>query len=113
MTSADESRARAFAALSKTPQWGVVREALLERYAEIRLSLLPDTDGSRLNRAVGKMEELEWVLAMFGEAVYGGLPLADGTPARDDGRGGAWGEPGIAEGYPGGSGSPAALGIPE
>lgn len=113
MTDAAEKRARAFRALSMTAHWAVAREALIERYAEIRASLLPDTDGSRLNRAVGKMEELEWVLAMFGEAAYGGLPLADGTPVREGGPGGAWCAPGIAEGYPGGSGSPAALGIPE
>lgn len=113
MSAGAKRRAEAFRAIADGPHWRFVREALLERYAEIRTSLLPDTDGQRLNRTVGKMEELEWVLAMFGDAVYGGLPLADGIPSAEDGAAGAWGAPEIAEGYPGGSGSPAALGIPE
>ena len=76
----------------------------LSRLAEIRNFLLPNTDAAQLNRAVGKAEEIEWVLACFGEHPYGGLPLADGTPFAA-GAGHETGlTPEIGGGYPGGAG---------
>lgn len=101
----EENAAQAFRAIAAHQDFDVVRWALLSRLAEIRQFLLPNTDGAQLNRAVGKVQELEWVLAQFGELPYGGLPLADGIPI--DGEAGAEARPASESGggYPGGSGS--------
>lgn len=89
----------------------IVRWALLRRYAEVR-QLFFSTDPNIVNRAVGKMEELEYVLAMLGEPLYGGLPLADGSPSEET----AVAEFGfgtkIVGGDPGGSGLPTYVATP-
>lgn len=101
----EENARKAFRAVAAHQDFDIVRWALLMRLAETRHFLLPNTDGGVLNRAVGKAEEIEWVLACFGESPYGGLPLADGTPFA----GGTESEAAQASesggGYPGGSGS--------
>lgn len=99
-----ENAAKAFREVAANEDFDVIRWALLSRLAEIRNFLLPNTDAAQLNRAVGKAEEIEWVLACFGEHPYGGLPLADGTPFAA-GAGHETGlTPEIGGGYPGGAG---------
>lgn len=78
----DANAAKAFAAIAAHPEFDLVRWAILRRYAEVR-NLFPDTDPNVVNRAVGKVQELEWVLEQFGMPLYGGLPLADGTSADE------------------------------
>lgn len=100
----ERSAAQAFRSLAAHQDFDVVRWALLARYAEDR-QLLSSTDPNAINRGIGKAEEIEWVLAQFGEHPYGGLPLADGTSgvgdaAAEDALGAE-----IGGGYPGGSGS--------
>lgn len=104
---------KAFAALGAQPDWDVARWAILKRYAEIRQGLFCSTDTGTLNRAAGKLEELEWVLERLGEPLYGGLPLADGIPGAENVQGLDAEALGIGGGYPGGSGSRPPLGIPE
>lgn len=70
---------KAFAAVAECDDFDIIRWALLKRYTEIR-TLLSFTDPNVVSRAVGKMEELEHVLELFGSSLYDGLPLADGTP---------------------------------
>ena len=101
----EENARKAFRAVAAHQDFDIIRWALLTRLAEIRQFLLPTTDGAQLNRAVGKAEELEWVLARFGEIPYGGLPLADGTPSGGESGSGARPAPEIGGGYPGGTGS--------
>lgn len=103
---------KAFASVAAGVDFDLIRYALLKRYAEIR-NLLPQTDGPILNRAVGKLQEIEWVLERFGEPLFGGLPLADGISDEAIAEAGLDLGPKIADGYPGGSGSRSALGIPE
>ena len=78
----DENLKKACVAIADSVDFDLVRWALLRRYAEVK-QLFVSTDPNVVNRAVGKMEELEMVLAMFGEPLYGGLPLADGTPDEE------------------------------
>ena len=101
----EENAAMAFRALAAHQNFDIVRWAILSRYAAIRESLLPATDGCALNRAAGKLQELEWVLEQFGEPLYGGLPLADGTSDDEIVQAGSAAGAEIGGGYPGGSGS--------
>lgn len=107
----DDNLAKACRAIADCADFDVVRWALLRRYAEVR-QLFLSTDPAVVNRAVGKMEELELVLAMFGEPLFDGLPLADGTSAE----GTAPTAPGldteIGGGDPGGSGLPTPVVTP-
>lgn len=100
----DENAAKALSEIAEHQDFDLVRWTLLRRYAEVR-QLFLSTDPNVVNRAVGKMEELEWVLDRFGTPLYGGLPLADGTSSE----GTADASPDLAleigGGYPGGSGS--------
>lgn len=77
----DENAAKALSSVAAHQDFDLVRWTLLRRYAEVR-QLFLSTDPNVVNRAVGKMEELEWVLDQFGTPLYGGLPLADGTSAE-------------------------------
>lgn len=108
----DDNVAKAFAHVASSDDFDLIRYALLKRYAEIR-ELLPQTDGPLINRAVGKMQEIEWVLERFGEPIFGGLPLADGISSEVIASAGIDLGPKIADDYPGGTGSRSALGIPE
>jgi hypothetical protein len=101
----EENARKAFRAVAAHQDFDIIRWALLMRLAETRHFLLPNTDGGVLNRAVGKAEEIEWVLACFGESPYGGLPLADGIPFGRDAAQEAGPTPEIGGGYPGGAGS--------
>lgn len=76
----EENAEKAFALIAQSKDFELVKWTLLRRYAEIR-QLLFSTDQGIVNRAVGKMEEVERVLELFGQPLYGGLPLADGTSA--------------------------------
>ena len=101
----DDNLAKAARVAADGADFDIVRWALLRRYAEVR-QLFFSTDPAVVNRAVGKMEELELVLALFGEPLYGGLPLADGTSGAE-----------TAHPYDGvgaeiGSGDPAGCGLP-
>lgn len=78
----EENAAKAFSDIAAHQDFDLVRWTLLRRYAEVR-QLFFSTDPNVVNRAVGKMEEIEQVLALFGEPLYGGLPLADGTSADE------------------------------
>ena len=100
----DTNAAKAFAAIAALPDFDLVRWAILRRYAEVR-NLFPDTDPNVVNRAVGKVQELEWVLEQFGMPLYGGLPLADGTSADETADAALDLALEIGGGYPGGSGS--------
>lgn len=73
---------RAFALIAKSADFDLVKWTLLRRYAEIR-QLFSSTDEGVINRAIGKLEELERVLELFGMPLYGGLPLADGIPDEE------------------------------
>ena len=97
-----ENAAKAFREIAAHQDFDIIRWALLSRLAEIRHFLLPNTDVAQLNRAVGKAEEIEWVLACFGEHPYGGLPLADGTPFGGGAAPGAESMPETGGGDPGG-----------
>ena len=107
----DDNAAKAFSALAAHRDFDLVRWALLRRYAEVR-QLFLSTDPNVVNRAVGKMEELEWVLEQFGQPLYGGLPLADGT--SDEGTADAALDRAleIGGGDPGGSGLPTPVATP-
>ena len=96
----DDNAAKAFAAISAHSDFDLVRWALLRRYAEVR-QLFTSTDQGVINRAVGKMEEIEQVLALFGEPLYGGLPLADGTSPDETAPVDMGFAPQIGGGYPG------------
>lgn len=100
----DENVDKAFASVAAGKDFDLIRYALLKRYAEIR-QLLPQTDGQLLNRAVGKMQEIEWVLERFGEPLFGGLPSANGISDEAIAAAGLDLGPKIAVGYPGGTGS--------
>ena len=100
----DANAAKAFATIAAHPDFDLVRWAILRRYAEVR-HLFPDTDPNVVNRAVGKVQELEWVLEQFGMPLYGGLPLADGTSADETAEAALDLALEIGGGYPGGSGS--------
>lgn len=100
-----ENAAKAFREVAAHQDFDIIRWALLSRLSEIRHFLIPNTDAAQLNRAVGKAEEIEWVLACFGEHPYGGLPLADGIPFGGDAAQEAGQTPEIGGGYPGGTGS--------
>ena len=78
----DANADKAFDALAAHQDFDLVRWAILRRYAEVR-QLFLSTDPNVAQRAVGKMEELEWVLDRFGTPLYGGLPLADGTSSEE------------------------------
>ena len=98
-------------AIADGADFDLVRWALLRRYAEVR-QLFFSTDPNVVNRAVGKMEELELVLAMFGEPLYDGLPLADGTSAMETASTGQGLDAEIGGGDPGGSGLPTPVATP-
>lgn len=100
----EANAANAFRAIAAHQDFDILRWALLTRYAEDR-KLLSLTDGHAINRGIGKVEEIEWVLGQFGEHPYGGLPLADGTPFGGIGFADGLPAPEIGGGYPGGSGS--------
>ena len=100
----DANAEKAFAAIAAHQDFDLVRWAILRRYAEVR-QLFPDTDPNVVNRAVGKVQELEWVLEQFGQPLYGGLPLADGTSADETAEAALDLALEIGGGYPGGSGS--------
>lgn len=100
----DENAEKAFSAIASHQDFDLVRWALLRRYAEVR-QLFPATDPNVVNRAVGKVQELEWVLEQFGMPLYGGLPLADGTSADETASAALDLALEIGGGYPGGSGS--------
>ena len=100
----DENAAKAFDALAVHQDFDLVRWAILRRYAEVR-QLFLSTDPNVAQRAVGKMEELEWVLDRFGTPLYGGLPLADGTSSEETANAALDLALEIGGGYPGGSGS--------
>ena len=100
----EENAAKAFSEISAHQDFDLVRWTLLRRYAEVR-QLFASTDPNVVNRAVGKMEELEWVLEQFGMPLYGGLPLADGTSADETANAALDLALEIGGGYPGGSGS--------
>ena len=78
----DENAEKAFAAVAAHRDFDLVRWALLKRYAEVKM-LMSNADPNAVIRAVGKAEELEWVLEQFGLPLYGGLPLADGTSGEE------------------------------
>lgn len=78
----DANAKKAFASVAAHQDFDIVRWAILRRYAEVR-QLFPDTNPNVVNRAVGKVQELEWVLEQFGQPLYGGLPLADETSAGE------------------------------
>ena len=72
----EENAQKAFRAIAAHQDFDIIRWALLTRYAEDR-KLVSMTDANAINRGIGKVEEIEWVLEQFGEPLYGGLPLAD------------------------------------
>ena len=78
----EKNAEKAFSAIAKTSDFELVKWTLLRRYAEIR-QLFLSTDAGVVNRAVGKAEEIERVLDLFGLPLYGGLPLADGIPDEE------------------------------
>ena len=100
----EKNAAQAFRALAAHQDFDIIRWALLARYAENR-KLLSMTDANAINRGLGKAEEIEWVLEQFGELLYGGLPLADGTSALEKSLADIAAGAEIGDGYPGGSGS--------
>lgn len=100
----DANAKKAFAAVAAHQDFDLVRWALLRRYAEVR-QLFSSTDPGVVNRAVGKAQELEWVLEQFGLPLYGGLPLADETSADETADAALDLALEIGGGYPGGSGS--------
>ena len=100
----DANAEKAFAAIAAHQDFDLVRWALLKRYAEVR-QFFPVTDSATLNRVVGKVQELEWVLEQFGMPLYGGLPLADGISAEGTADAALDLALEIGGGYPGGSGS--------
>ena len=100
----EESAKKAFREVAAHFDFDIIRWALLARYAEDR-KLLSLTDGHVINRGLGKVEEIEWVLEQFGEPLYGGLPLADGIPATESGSLDGLLAPESGGGYPGGFGS--------
>ena len=104
----EKNAAQAFRALAAHPDFDIVRWAFLARYAENR-KLLSMTDANAINRGLGKAEEIEWVLEQFGELLYGGLPLADGTSALEKSLADITASAEIGDGYPGGSGSRSSL----
>lgn len=73
---------KAFELLSNSSDFDLIKWTLLRRYAEVK-QLFFSTDAGVLNRAIGKLEEIERVLELFGIPIYDGLPLADGTPADE------------------------------
>lgn len=100
----EDNAAKAFSEIAAHQDFDLVRWTLLRRYAEVR-QLFFSTDPNVVNRAVGKMEEIEQVLALFGEPLYGGLPLADGTSPEEIAQPDMGLDAEIGGGYPGGSGS--------
>ena len=107
----DDNLAKACRSISEGAHFDLVRWALLRRYAEVR-QLFFSTDPNVVNRAVGKMEELELVLDMFGEPLYGGLPLANGTPAEETASAKLALDTEIGGGDPGGTGLPTPVATP-
>ena len=107
----DANVEKAFGAFAAHQDFDIVRWALLRRYAEVR-QLFQSTDPNVVNRAVGKMEELEWVLEKFGQPLYDGLPLADGTSDDETAGSGLPLAPEIGGGDPGGSGLPTPVATP-
>jgi hypothetical protein len=78
----EKNATKAFELLTKSADFDLVKWTLLRRYAEVK-QLFFSTDAGVLNRAIGKLEEIERVLELFGIPLYDGLPLADGTPADE------------------------------
>jgi hypothetical protein len=74
--------AKVFNNIAKQTDFDLVKWTLLRRYAEVK-QLFFSTDALVLNRAIGKLEEIERVLELFGIPLYDGLPLADGTPTDE------------------------------
>ena len=107
----EENLAKACRAIADGADFDLVRWAILRRYAEVR-QLFLSTDPNVVNRAVGKMEELELVLAMFGEPLFDGLPLADGTPGEETVPAAQGLDAEIGGGDPGGSGLPTPVATP-
>ena len=107
----EENLKKSCCAIADGVDFDLVRWALLRRYAEVR-QLFVSTDPNVVNRAVGKMEELELVLAMFGEPLYGGLPLADGIPDEETASSAHGLDAEIGGGDPGGSGLPTPVATP-
>ena len=100
----DDNAAKAFASIAEQSDFELVRWAILRRYAEVR-QLFSSTDPNVAQRAIGKMDELEWVLDRFGTPLYGGLPLADGTSDEETANAALDLALEIGGDYPGGSGS--------
>ena len=100
----DKNAERAFEAISKHSDFELIKWTLLRRYAEIR-QLFSSTDTGVINRAIGKMEEIERVLDLFCSPLYDGLPLADGTPGDEIADTGNEHSTKIGSGYPDGFGS--------
>lgn len=104
----EQNAEKAFASIAKLPDFDLVKWTLLRRYAEVK-QLFSSTDEGVINRAVGKMEEIERVLELFGMPLYGGLPLADGTPDDETANAEAFLGTKIGGGYPDGFGSRPSL----
>ena len=104
----DTNAAKAFDNIAKQTDFDLVKWTLLRRYAEVK-QLFSSTDAGVLNRAVGKLEEIERVLELFGIPLYDGLPLADGTPADETVNPGEFLSAQIGGGYPDGFGSRSSL----
>lgn len=104
----EENAEKAFAAISQSTNFDLVKWTLLKRYAEIK-QLFLSTDPGIVNRAVGKAEEIERVLDLFGSPLYGGLPLADGIPDDENAQSAEALSTKIGGGYPDGFGSRPSL----
>jgi hypothetical protein len=104
----DKNAERAFAAIAKSSDFELIKWKLLRRYAEVR-QLFFSTDPGVVNRAIGKVEEIEKVLELFGAPLYGGLPLADGTPDEETVKSEEFSGTKIGDGYPDGFGSRSSL----